>query len=163
MNQSKKYEAPFTEDDLKIIQSKSKKSNVAWFIVNIVLGVIAIGLLKQPGFGFIEFLACLFFVISFIPYFRFFYKSPTEKDLEAKIKVSTELKVKYKRRNMDNFHHYEIEFEQNPDFDKYSLLKKDFKRVNVGDVIYIEFSKYGRWILKMECNDEDIENPFYVK
>lgn len=48
-------------------------------------------------------------------------------------------------------------------FDKYSLLKKDFKKVNVGDVIYIEFSKYGRWILKMECNDEDIENPFYVK
>ena len=42
-------------------------------------------------------------------------------------------------------------------------MKKDFKRVNVGDVIYIEFSKYGRWILKMECNDEDIENPFYVK
>ncbi|MDF4202228.1 hypothetical protein PXD56_04650 [Maribacter sp. SA7] len=65
MNQSKKYEAPFTEDDLRVIRSKSKKSNVAWFIANIILGVIAIGLLKQPGFGFIEFLACFFFVISF--------------------------------------------------------------------------------------------------
>ncbi|WP_291962315.1 hypothetical protein [Maribacter sp.] len=159
MNQSKKYEAPFTEDDLKIIRSKSKKSNVAWFIANIILGVIAIGLLKQPGFGFIEFLACFFFAVSFIPYLRFFYKSPTEKDLEAKIKVSTELKVKYKRRDSDNFYHYEIEFEQNPDIDKYGLLKKDFEKVNVGDVIYIEFSKYGRWILKIECNDEDIENP----
>ncbi|MEP2237386.1 MAG: hypothetical protein ABJI22_03425 [Maribacter sp.] len=159
MNQSKKYEAPFTEDDLRVIRSKSKKSNVAWFIANIILGVIAIGLLKQPGFGFIEFLACFFFVVSFLPYLRFFYKSPTEKDLEEKIKVSTELRIKYKRRDMDNYYHYEIEFEQNPDFYKYGLLKKDFEKVNVGDVIYIEFSKYSHWILKIECNDQDIENP----
>ena len=163
MNQPKKYEAPFTNHDLKIIQSKSKKSYFAWFIANIILGIISICLLIKPGLGFVEFLACFFFVISFLPYLRFFYKSPTERDLEEKIKVYIEVKIKYKRRDMDNFHHYEIEFEENPYFYNYGLLEEDFDKINVGDLIYIEFSKYGRWILKIEWKDQDIENPLYVK
>lgn len=163
MKQLKKYEAFFTKHDLEIIKSKSKKSYIAWFIANIILGIISIGLLKKPGFGFVEFLACFFFIISFLPYLRFFYKSPTERDLEEKIKVYTELKVKYKRRSSGDDLVLEIEFEENPDFYKYHLLEEDFDKVNVGDLIYIEFSKYGRWILKIEWNDQDIENPYYVK
>ncbi|MEL4309099.1 hypothetical protein [Joostella sp. CR20] len=159
----KKHEAPFSNHDLEIIKSKSKKSHFAWFIANIILGFISIGLLNKPGFGFVEFLACLFFIISFLPYLRFFYKSPTKRDLEERIKVHIELKVKYKSKNMDNFHHYKIEFEENPYFYNYGLLEEDFDNVNVGDIIYIEFSKYARWILKIQCNGQDIENPYYVK
>lgn len=166
MNQPKKYEARFTEKDLKIVKSKSKKSYIVWFIASIILGVISYGLLKKPGFDFVGFLAIFFFIISLTPYLHFFYKSPTKLDLEDKIKISTELKVKYKRTNLaddDIGYQYEIEFEENPDFYKYGLLEEDYDKISVGDTIYLEFTKQARWILKIEWKDQDIENPFYVK
>lgn len=163
MKLQEKFEAPFSEKDLKIVKSKNKKATIVWFIFSIVMAILSYTFLLEPGFGFIEFLVYLFFIISLIPYSRFFYKSPTERDLEEKIKVSTELTIKYKRRFSGDDYVLEIEFEENPDFYKYHLLEEDFEKVNIGDVIYIEFSKYGRWILKIEWNDEDIENPYYVK
>lgn len=163
MNTPQKYEAPFSGKDLKIVKSKSKKSNIYWFIFSIVMAALAYNFFVKPGFGFIEFLVYLFFLISLLPYTRFFYKSPTERDLKEKTKVYTELKVINKRRTWGDDTVLEIIFEDNPDFYKYHLLEEDFDKVNIGDLIYIEFSKYGRWILKIEWNDYDIENPYYVK
>ncbi|MDO6602496.1 hypothetical protein [Arenibacter palladensis] len=163
MNQANKYEAPFNNKDLKIIKSKSEKANIAWFIFSIIMAFLSYGFLIKPGFGFVEFLIYLFFLISLLPYTRFFYTSPTERDIKDRVKVFTELKIKHKKRYWGDDPVFEIEFEENPDFYKYKLLEEDFDKVHVGDLIYIEYSKYGRWILKIEWNDQDIENPYYVK
>jgi hypothetical protein len=41
---------------------------------------------------------------------------------------------------------------------KYKVTKKVFNDLNINDSVYIEYSKYANWILKIEHKGIDIEN-----
>jgi len=82
----------------------------------------------------------------------------TKKDLEKKIKISDNLKIinKYTERTGRSYN-YLIILESN-EIKKYQLKQDVYKKIQINDIINIEYSKFARWILKIEHNGENIAN-----
>lgn len=82
-----------------------------------------------------------------------------KKDLDYNIKIVSKVKVSNKKRreHEGSTDHY-ILLSGNYEYNNYSVWRKDFDRINIGDTIELEYSKYGNWILKIKCNGINIEN-----
>ena len=82
-----------------------------------------------------------------------------KKDLDNNIKIVSTVKViSKKKRTNDGTSDYHILLSGNYEYNNYKVWKKDFDRINNGDTIELEYSKYGKWILKIKCNGINIEN-----
>ena len=87
------------------------------------------------------------------------------KDLQYRLKISTKLIVDKKLVFCDNdnsSYTYRICFEKNDYLSSYELVNETvFDQINEGDIVYLECSKYGNWVLRIECNSVDLYNKSY--
>ena len=162
-----KSEQKFTQDDIKKIKSKRSKSNIAFFIAFIVLGTI-IFFMESSTPIMLKGMAYFFFAITGYVVFDMFFGDNSKKDLQNQIKVVTKVTVtdksiKHRGGGKNRVSYYELSFDGNGDIEKYEVKKDIYNKVQIGDVIDIEYSKSSLWILKIELNSENIENRGYVK
>ncbi|PTB97645.1 hypothetical protein C9994_02070 [Marivirga lumbricoides] len=158
-----KYELRFTKDDLAKIKSKRNKSNIAFFIAFILLGVI-VYFMESTTPIFLKIIAYFFFAITVYIVFNIIFGDNSKKDLKNQIKIATKVKVAQKRTESDSGGTtYIIEFEGNEDIKEYYVKYKVYEKIKIGDIIELEYSKNSLWILKVLWNNIDIENKNYVK
>jgi hypothetical protein len=83
----------------------------------------------------------------------------TRNDIKNKIKIIDELKVTNKYIDYGQKHgaRYFITLDSKV-IKKYEVIENVFNDLNINDSVYIEYSKYANWILKIEHNGIDIEN-----
>ncbi|QCE41376.1 hypothetical protein [Psychroserpens sp. NJDZ02] len=82
-----------------------------------------------------------------------------KKDLDNNTKIVSTVKIiSMKEKRNDGISDYHILLSGNYEYNNYKVFKKDFDRINSGDTIELEYSKYGKWILKIKCNGINIEN-----
>jgi hypothetical protein len=83
----------------------------------------------------------------------------TRNDIKNQIKITDELKVtnKYKDYGQKLGVRYFITLDSKV-IKKYEVTENVFNDLNINDSVYIEYSKYANWILKIEHNGIDIEN-----
>ena len=99
-----------------------------------------------------------------------FSKKELNKDFEQKVKIKTQIKIKEKKvmkpgRGTYNPSKvtYRLIFEYNEYLTVYDVKQIDFEKVNVGDIIDLECSKYSKWVTKIEWNGRNIENKSFFK
>ncbi|QZK91198.1 hypothetical protein K5V07_12135 [Flavobacterium sp. CHNK8] len=83
----------------------------------------------------------------------------TRNDIKNQIKITDELKVtnKYKDYEQNGGVRFFITLDSKI-IKKYEVTENVFNDLNINDSVYIEYSKYANWILKIEHNGIDIEN-----
>ncbi|WP_072994762.1 hypothetical protein [Pseudozobellia thermophila] len=96
-----------------------------------------------------------------------FSPNSIRRDLSQKKKIITQLKIEDKKltrkANSSIISGYSIYFNDNEFLTTYEVSKNTFEKVNIGDEIYLECSKFGKWIIDIRWNSESIENRSYVK
>ena len=97
----------------------------------------------------------------------FFSPNSLIRDLNQKKKIITKLKIENKKLTKKAGSYfisgYAIYFNDNEFLTTYAVSKNTFEKVNIGDEIYLECSKFGKWIIDIQWNSESIENRSYVK
>ncbi|MDE3743277.1 hypothetical protein [Maribacter polysaccharolyticus] len=97
----------------------------------------------------------------------FFSPNSLIRDLNQKKKIITKLKIENKKLTKKAGSYfisgYVIYFNDNEFLTTYAVSKNTFEKVNIGDEIYLECSKFGKWIIDIQWNSESIENRSYVK
>jgi hypothetical protein len=161
MIQTQRYEAKFTSDDVKKIRSKRSKSNAAFLLAFAVVSVLAYALIGSAPL-YVMILLGIVFIILCMPVFDMLFGDNSCKDLRDKIKVVTKVKVSNKRTDSED-NTYTFEFEGNDDIKYYHVKRIHYEKINIGDIIDIEYSKKSHWILKIEFNSLSIENNNYIK
>ncbi|MGL2987185.1 hypothetical protein ACSVH5_06275 [Flavobacterium sp. RSSA_27] len=83
----------------------------------------------------------------------------TKTDIKNQIKIIDELTVtnKYVDYGQKRGVRYFITLDSKV-IKKYEVTENVFNDLNINDSVYIEYSKYANWILKIEHNGIDIEN-----
>ncbi|QIH39585.1 hypothetical protein G7A72_12535 [Flavobacterium sp. Sr18] len=83
----------------------------------------------------------------------------TKTDIKNQIKIIDELTVtnKYVDYGQKRGVRYFITLDSKV-IKKYEVTENVFNDLNINDSVYIEYSKYANWILKIEQNGIDIEN-----
>jgi hypothetical protein len=84
----------------------------------------------------------------------------TRKDLNSKIKIIENSKVLNKYTDIGSkgrITHYYIVLDSKT-ISKYDVAENMYMNVATGDFVYLEYSKYANWILKISHNGINIEN-----
>ena len=99
-------------------------------------------------------LMCLIFVIA-----SFKQWNNSVIDLKKNIKISETLKItnKYIDHGIKRSNRYYIILESN-EIKKYQLKQNIYDIIHINDFIYVEYSKFANWILKIEHKGKSIEN-----
>jgi|GEM_PF-1490161 len=160
-----RIELQMTTAELTIIKRKSEKGQT--FVIVFLFFLIgwywlwpAIG----DSFPYVYYSISAFIGILFTFLFVQFFviKKRTKKDIESKIKISTELKVIDKYYRSGTNYSYTIVFDSK-DIPKYEVTETIFYKININDSIFVEYSKFGFWLLKIEHNGITIENKRMIK
>ena len=169
-------ERPFTKKDLEVLKSKGTWGTAFGYIFTIAFGFICIYLIKKEEDTLLIFISGFLFLLFLAASIYTIIKRPVKKDLREKTKLITTLKITAKKIERDtNYTHYtEIDednynddihykyilyFEENPLLKRYNVLEESFHQVAEGDSVTVELSKHSGILLKISCNNIDIEHP----
>ena len=161
-------ELDFTEDDLKKIKSKWLKYKVALFIFTLIWCSISFLIFKNNSISiYWKIIVYAISIISLISFFDSLLGIKTKKDLVEKKKNLVSIRVKNKSNLRDSdtqTRDYKIFFEKNKYLAYYQVGQQEhYDKIEIGDEIYVEISKYRKWILGIKLNDLDIENKYFMQ
>ena len=131
-------------------------------------------LVNEQGIKYEDFSSILFNTFFFIILLLLFLnligllisQKEIRKDIKEKIKIKTEIIIREKLEltsSSSNSTTYRLLFEKNEYLTVYDVVKSDFNKIKVGDIIVLECSKSSKWVIKIEWNSENIENKSYLK
>ncbi|WP_298954290.1 hypothetical protein [uncultured Nonlabens sp.] len=87
-------------------------------------------------------------------------------DLIHRKKVIIEIAIKDKKEFLNsnsNTYTYRLVFDKNEFLDVYHVGRETYDKISIGDVLTLECSKYGKWIIDLRWKSESIENKSYIK
>ncbi|HMG68145.1 MAG TPA: hypothetical protein VK588_10675, partial [Chitinophagaceae bacterium] len=76
-----------------------------------------------------------------------------KQDLSEQVKLVGELQVVSKTQKEKQ--QLQIGFKSD-ELDKISLFRDVYDKINIGDILYVEFSKYSHEVFKLSKNDEPL-------
>ena len=94
-----------------------------------------------------------------------FSPNSLKRDLIYKKKIITQIEIKNKVRFVkDNgISTHRIYFNENEFLNVYNVGQDTFDKINIGDKIYLQCSKFGKWVIELKWKNESIENTGYIK
>lgn len=167
-------EHPLSKEEQSKIKSKYWKNILANIIILLMLGYpFYLANTNRSSYGIpmilFNIMGGAFLLLLFLNLVGvIFSKKELNKDFEQKVKIKTQIKIKekkeLKRTDPDDFSKvtYRLIFEYNEYLTVYDVKQIDFEKVNVGDIIDLECSKYSKWVTKIEWNGRDIENKSFL-
>lgn len=160
-----RIELQMTTAELTIIKRKAEKGQI--FIIVFLFFLVGWYWLWPTigdSFPYVYYSISAFIGILFTFLFVQFFviKKRTKKDIESKIKISTEFKVIDKYYRSGTNYSYTIVFDSK-DIPKYEVIEAIYNKININDSIFVEYSKFGFWLLKIEHNGITIENKRMIK
>ncbi|MBC5864639.1 hypothetical protein [Flavobacterium turcicum] len=173
----KTEESILSGKEISHIRIKYWKSILANTIVFLMFG-IPFYLVNEKGIKYEDFSSILFNIFFFIILLLtllnliglLISQKEIRKDIKEKIKIKTEIIIREKREltsssstSETNSTTYRLLFEKNEYLTVYDVVKSDFNKIKVGDIIVLECSKSSKWVIKIEWNSENIENKSYLK
>jgi hypothetical protein len=146
--------------EIALIKNKVKKAKI-FMVVFITLFAILLWFWtdKETPYSTFKNGLSIFLVVLLLIFIVAFSKKllVTGSDIKNQIKIIDELKVIEKHLDSSRSSSYYIVFNSEI-FKKYEVKKEIYDMINITDSVYIEYSKYANWILKIEHNGKDIEN-----
>ncbi len=169
----KTEESILSGKEISHIKIKYWKSILANTIIFLMFG-IPFYLVNEQGIKYEDFSSILFNTFFFIILLLLFLnligllisQKEIRKDIKEKIKIKTEIIIREKLEltsSSSNSTTYRLLFEKNEYLTVYDVVKSDFNKIKVGDIIVLECSKSSKWVIKIEWNSENIENKSYLK
>ena len=169
----KTEESILSGKEISHIKIKYWKSILANTIIFLMFG-IPFYLVNEQGIKYEDFSSILFNTFFFIILLLTFLnligllisQKEIRKDIKEKIKIKTEIIIREKLEltsSSSNSTTYRLLFEKNEYLTVYDVVKSDFNKIKVGDIIVLECSKSSKWVIKIEWNSENIENKSYLK
>ena len=169
----KTEESILSGKEISHIKIKYWKSILANTIIFLMFG-IPFYLVNEQGIKYEDFSSILFNTFFFIILLLLFLnligllisQKEIRKDIKEKIKIKTEIIIREKLEltsSSSNSTTYRLLFEKNEYLTVYDVVKSDFNKIKVGDIIVLECSKSSKWVIKIELNSENIENKSYLK
>ena len=173
----KTEESILSGKEISHIKIKYWKSILANTIIFLMFG-IPFYLVNEQGIKYEDFSSILFNTFFFIILLLLFLnligllisQKEIRKDIKEKIKIKTEIIIREKLEltsssstSETNSTTYRLLFEKNEYLTVYDVVKSDFNKIKVGDIIVLECSKSSKWVIKIELNSENIENKSYLK
>lgn len=158
-------EFQMTATELTIIKRKSEKGQL--FVI-VFLFFLASWYWLWPAIGdsfpyiFYSISAFIGILFTFLFVQFFIIKKRTKKDIDSKIKISAEFKVIDKYSRSGTNYGYTIVFDSK-DIPKYEVTEAIYNTININDSIFVDYSKFGFWLLKIEHNGITIENKRMIK
>ncbi len=149
----------FTSEDAVKLHTSYKRYRLVSYLF-LIIGVpfeVLVAFLLSKGDSIVFWaVAILGLAVLFFAFYSVFFKNlkSFKQDLNEQIKLIGELQVISKS---DNKKEQIIGF-NSIELDKISLSEGAFSRVNVGDTLFIEVSKYARRFFKILKNGEPIDN-----
>ena len=169
----KTEESILSGKEISHIKIKYWKSILANTIIFLMFG-IPFYLVNEQGIKYEDFSSILFNTFFFIILLLLFLnligllisQKEIRNDIKEKIKIKTEIIIREKLEltsSSSNSTTYRLLFEKNEYLTVYDVVKSDFNKIKVGDIIVLECSKSSKWVIKIELNSENIENKSYLK
>lgn len=153
-------ESQMSHNDIEIIKKKVQKSKVFIFVLLSFLLLWGWGMCDTDTvFTLFNGIVALLFLVFFIFLVVLLKKIKTTKnDILSKIKIINEFPVLEKFCTGSSGSRDHIIVLDSKDIPKYTVTKKVYEDINIGDIVTIEYSKAAFWILKIEHNGISIEN-----
>ena len=154
-------EGTIIDSEIALIRKKVFKSKI--FIIGFFIFFsfwFWIWNIQEPSF-FINFINIILVLLLIVfTYFSTAKYIKTRKDLNSKIKIIENSKVLNKYTDIGSkgrITHYYIVLDSKT-ISKYDVAENMYMNVATGDFVYLEYSKYANWILKISHNGINIEN-----
>ena len=159
--------------ELRIIKKKWVKSILVSLLFSLIFGVFLYVVYESNSSPF-KFPLIIFLVIfglvvllSMLNVVGLLFSSNSlRNDLIHRKKVIIEIIIKDKKEFLNsksNTYTYRLFFENNEFLNVYNVGRETYEKISIGDILTLECSKYGKWIIDIRWKSESIENKSYIK
>ncbi|RKR05432.1 hypothetical protein C8C83_4780 [Flavobacterium sp. 90] len=154
-------ETRMNDDEMKILKNKIRQVSILIAFLSVFIIGFTITCYYFSGSFFIVFAGLI--ILSVLIYYYSTQIFGARKDLKEGIKIINEFKIidkeeGFRRKNPSTF---KIIFDSNV-IRSCNVSEKVFLKLKLNDVIDIEYTKYGNWLLSVQFKGTDIESKYHI-